>query len=84
MKNILMKDLMKLKVLKNVLFLFFLNSVFCSPCIGLAFETLYTALICKYSHYHVVIRKQNPKYVSSMNNNVLVAVANAYFIRREC
>lgn len=75
---------MMLKVIKNGLFLFFLNCMFWSPCIGVAFKNLYKALICKYNHYPVVIKKQNPKYASNVNNDVLIVVVNAYFSRRAC
>lgn len=83
MKTIL-KYLMMLKVLKNGLFLSLLNCMFWSPCIAVAIKNLYMALICKYSHYPVVIKNQNPKYASNVKNEVLIEVVNAYFSRRAC
>lgn len=77
-----MKYLMMLKVLKNILFLFFLNCMLWSLCIRVDFKNVYMALICKYSHYPVVIKKKNPKYASRVNNDVLIVAVNAYFSGR--
>lgn len=77
----MVKYLMVLKVLKNILLLLFLNGIFQSLCIGVDVKNLYIALICKYSHYPVVTKKQTHKYASNVNNGILIEEVNVYLSR---
>lgn len=80
----MVKYLMMLRVLRNILLHFFLNGIFQSPCIGVDVKNLYITLICKYTHYPVVTKKQTHKYASNVNNDILIEVVKVYFSRGVC